>query len=63
MTILTGDTHRDFKRIDEFCQKFDLTEDDLLIILGDVGINYLGGTVDTEFKRLLVSNCISIGYY
>jgi 3-oxoacid CoA-transferase subunit A len=40
MIFLTGDTHRDFYRIFEFCEENELKEDDILIILGDAGINY-----------------------
>lgn len=39
MVILTGDTHRDFARIFEFCEEYDLTQDDVLVILGVAGIN------------------------
>ena len=43
MFYLTGDTHRKFSRIKEFL-KYDFfhTIDDVIIILGDVGINYYG---------------------
>ena len=36
MIYITGDTHRDFSRLD----KMEFNKDDLLIILGDAGINY-----------------------
>ena len=36
MTYITGDTHRDFSRLD----KMEFNKDDMLIILGDAGINY-----------------------
>lgn len=39
---LTGDTHGRFERIECFCKDNDTTPDDLLIILGDAGINILG---------------------
>ena len=34
MIYLTGDTHRDFDRIFDFCADNDTTIDDVLIILG-----------------------------
>ena len=37
---ITGDTHRDFSRIYNFCEKQGTTKDDIMIILGDAGINY-----------------------
>jgi len=39
ITIITGDTHGDFGRVESMCALADTTKDDLLIILGDVGIN------------------------
>lgn len=36
MIYITGDTHREFSRF----SRLDLTEEDLIIVLGDVGINY-----------------------
>lgn len=40
MIYLTGDTHGEFKRIVEFCSKMNTTKDDILIILGDAGLNF-----------------------
>jgi len=53
MTVLTGDTHRDFKRVGALCDKLQTTIADTLIILGDAGINYFGGTEDTALKHVL----------
>lgn len=50
MIYITGDTHGEFNRIEEFCFKFNTTKDDILIILGDAGINYFG----EEDKRIKV---------
>ena len=30
---LTGDTHRDFSRIFDFCEEYGTTEEDILVIL------------------------------
>ena len=49
MIYITGDTHRDFSRLDNI--KFE--KDDLLIILGDVGINYYLNNEDNMFKEYL----------
>ena len=51
MVYITGDTHRDFARVEEFCEEYGTTEDDILIILGDVGINYYLDDRDDEIKR------------
>ena len=53
MTILTGDTHRDFKRVGALCDKLQPTTADTLIILGDAGINYFGSAMDWAFKNEL----------
>lgn len=40
MIYITGDTHGNFLRLQAFCQLHKLTYDDIIIILGDSGINY-----------------------
>ena len=40
--FITGDTHGLFTRIKHFTERFETTTDDVLIILGDVGLNYSG---------------------
>ena len=49
MIYITGDTHRDFSRLD----KMEFNNDDLLIILGDAGINYYLNEEDNKFKEYL----------
>ena len=38
---ITGDKHGDLRSLVEFSQKKKLNKDDIIIILGDAGINYL----------------------
>ena len=33
MVYITGDTHREFERVEEFCEEYGTTDDDVLIIL------------------------------
>lgn len=40
MIYLTGDTHGDFRRVGAFCDIQNTCTDDVLIILGDAGLNY-----------------------
>lgn len=47
---LTGDTHREFDRIFQFCEEYGTTEDDILVILGDAGINYFCDSRDYRLK-------------
>jgi len=53
MIYITGDTHRDFRRAAALCDTVESLKDDILIILGDAGINYFGGGKDRELKRQL----------
>ncbi|MDR0851618.1 MAG: metallophosphoesterase, partial [Clostridiales Family XIII bacterium] len=40
MIYITGDTHGDFFRIQDFCRRQETGYEDIMIILGDAGINY-----------------------
>ncbi len=60
MIYITGDTHGRFERVEAFCQIFDTSKDDILIILGDVGVNFSGERLDNLKKGLLESLPITI---
>ena len=49
MIYITGDTHRDFSRLDEM----EFNKDDILIVLGDASINYCLNEEDNGFKEYL----------
>lgn len=53
MVYLTGDTHRGFGRVMGFCERQNTTTEDVLIILGDAGINYYGDSCDDHLKYAL----------
>lgn len=53
MTVLTGDTHGEFDRIEEYCAEYDTTLDDVMVILGDAGVNYFLDERDVEKKERL----------
>lgn len=53
MIYITGDTHRDFERIEMFCDEYFTTKEDILIILGDAGINYFLDERDEYLKHEL----------
>lgn len=56
MIYLTGDAHRDFERFFWFCKRQQThRETDLMIILGDVGLNYYGNRWDENAKRQLAT--------
>ncbi|MDR0918895.1 MAG: hypothetical protein LBM93_06540 [Oscillospiraceae bacterium] len=50
MIFLTGDTHGDFERIFDFCEKMKTTKEDILIILGDARINWVDKSKDNKIK-------------
>ena len=60
MIYITGDTHGQFERIEIFCRQFQTSNDDVLIILGDAGINFSGEVYDSFKKELLESLPITI---
>lgn len=55
MIFITGDTHGEFQHVVNFCHKMKTTVDDIIVILGDVGLNYYGGWRDRVQKELLDS--------
>ena len=59
MFYITGDTHRDFERIELFCMENNTTKEDVLIVLGDAGINYFGGIKDWSLKNIILINFLS----
>ncbi|MCL2153427.1 MAG: metallophosphoesterase [Oscillospiraceae bacterium] len=60
MFIITGDTHGDFGRVGALCEKLETTKEDVLIILGDAGVNYYGGKKDLRLKHVLAGLPITL---
>ena len=62
MVFVTGDTHRHeiFDRFEELSWQYETTTDDVLIILGDVGINFHGEASDFELKKELAELPITL---
>ena len=60
MFFVTGDTHGRFNRIEFFCNKYKTSKNDILIILGDAGINYNSARADLIKKQYLQSLPITI---
>ena len=57
---ITGDKHRHFKRVKKFCQDMKTQKKDVLIILGDSGINYYCDIRDDKLKTELSSLNITL---
>ena len=60
MIYITGDTHGDFTRIERFCAKTQPCRDDIMIILGDAGFNYYGGSRDLQAKARMAQMQLTI---
>ena len=60
MIYLTGDTHGSFERVEEFCEDAMTTREDVLVILGDVGINFFGVQHDRGMKESLAELPITL---
>ncbi len=55
MVYITGDKHRNYQSVEDFCQVHHTTKDDIMIVLGDNGINWFGGERDKPVKERLQS--------
>lgn len=53
MVYITGDKHGDFRDVLYFCYANEITLDDVLIVLGDAGINYYADERDNALKKSL----------
>lgn len=53
MIYITGDKHADFREVFYFCHANKTTRDDILIVLGDAGINYYASELDYMLKNSL----------
>ena len=60
MIYLTGDTHGRFERIGAFCDKMQTGRDDILVILGDAGINFHASALDILRKEYLAKLPITL---
>ena len=54
MIYITGDKHGDFSSIFDFCYKYKTTRKDIMIVLGDAGINYYANSKDYILKNSLL---------
>ncbi len=54
MVYITGDKHADFREVLYFCYANETSLDDILIVLGDAGINYYADDRDYVLKNSLL---------
>jgi len=61
MVFFTGDIHGDIYSVIEFIEEQELTSDDIIVLLGDVGLNFFGNRYgDSKRKRKLNSFSVHI---
>jgi len=60
MIYITGDKHADYTDVFEFCKKNKTSKEDVLIILGDAGINYYLDNRDYILKDSLLTLPITL---
>ena len=53
MIYITGDKHADYRYVLSFCLEFNTSKEDILIVLGDAGINYFLDEKDYKLKNVL----------
>lgn len=51
MIYLTGDIHGKLDKIEYYCEKYNTTKNDIIIILGDTGFNYYLNGRDDKLKQ------------
>ena len=51
MVYITGDIHGEVARVREMVAKCDITPDDIIVLLGDVGMNYYGNTHGDQHRK------------
>lgn len=59
MGYITGDKHAEFDNVINFCVKNRTTKDDIMIIIGDAGINYYANELDLSLKNKLKETSIT----
>lgn len=58
--FITGDKHRNFKHVEDFCRVMKTCRKDVLIILGDAGFNYYGDGRDEKLKKKICNLNITL---
>ena len=48
---ITGDVHGDFSELQQWCCAMESKKSDIIVILGDVALNYFGGWKDHKRKK------------
>lgn len=61
MVYITGDIHGEVQRVSQMIERYGITPKDIIVILGDVGMNYYGNKKgDRSRKKKLDKLCVPI---
>ena len=56
MVYITGDIHGEVYRVSEMIEKYEITPNDVIVILGDVGMNYYGNKYGDRRNKKRLNN-------
>lgn len=56
MVYITGDIHGEVLRVSEMVSKYDISPNDIIVILGDVGMNYYGNKKGDRHRKKKLNN-------
>ena len=56
MVYITGDIHGEVRRVSEMIEKYEITPEDIIVILGDVGMNYYGNKKGDRHRKKKMNN-------
>ena len=56
MVYITGDIHGEVHRVSEMTEKYEITPNDIIVILGDVGMNYYGNKKGDRHRKKQLNN-------
>ena len=56
MICITGDIHGRISRVMDLAEKHKLGKEDILVLLGDVGVNYFGPEAGDRFKKKMLND-------
>ena len=51
MIYITGDIHGEVFRVEEAVEKFNIGSEDIIVLLGDVGMNYYGNNRGDKHRK------------
>ena len=60
MVYITGDIHGEVRRVSEMIEKHEITPEDIIVILGDVGMNYYGNKKGDRHRKKKMNNILLI---